>query len=172
MVLSTRHTRFLRALIAVLCMNLDENVHMRSYAHDLVERACTYTGSRRACRRLDGRSRHPARAEQLLSIASAALAASGANGDGSATGSHLSWSLYPRWTCGRHAARPAQRCSLPVATPFAGCAWCSLAFNSIALSIRTDRWRWSGARPVGTCTACARACTRGVRAFLCAGSKV
>ena len=31
-------------------MNLDENAHMReAYARDLVERACTYTGSRRAC---------------------------------------------------------------------------------------------------------------------------
>ena len=29
-------------------MNLDELAHMRSYARDLVERACTYTGSRRA----------------------------------------------------------------------------------------------------------------------------
>ena len=39
------------SLTAVLRMNLDENVHIRSYAHDLVERSlCTYTGSRRSLR--------------------------------------------------------------------------------------------------------------------------
>ena len=46
---SRRDTQDFYGLTAVLRMNLDENVHIRSYAHDLVERACTYTGSRRAC---------------------------------------------------------------------------------------------------------------------------
>ena len=48
-ILDETHKISTSSLTAVLRMNLDENVHIRSYAHDLVERACTYTGSRRAC---------------------------------------------------------------------------------------------------------------------------
>ena len=43
-------------------MNLDELAHMRSYARDLVERACTYTGSRRAHTR-DAHDAHKSRRE-------------------------------------------------------------------------------------------------------------
>ena len=44
-------------------MNLDELAHMRSYARDLVERACTYTGSRRAHTHVTHTDAHTSRRE-------------------------------------------------------------------------------------------------------------